>query len=105
MCDCFSSSDIAILQTLIANEQAAQAADQQQQIEIFQNTLAQADPNMIDRTSAIAGDGDAGLIAVAQAIGLPLSGYDQSLWITLKGFIRGSLSQIRSPYVTGQFGP
>ncbi len=115
MCDCFSSLDIAILQTLIANdailqtlianEQAAQTAAQQQGIEIFQNTLAQADPNMIDRTSGIAGDGDAGLVAVASAIGLPLSEYDPSLWLLLKGFIFNRLQQIRSPYVTGYFGP
>ena len=105
MCDCFSSSQLAILQTLIATAQQQQVAAAAEAVEIFRNTLAQADANLIDRTSGIAGDGDAGLVAVANAIGLPLSGYDQSQWVALKGFIWDRLYQIRSPFVTGVFFP
>ena len=90
MCDCFSSSDIAILQTLIATAQQQQAAAAAEAVEVFRNTLAQADANLIDRTSGIAGDGDAGLVAVANAIGLPLSGYDENSANRLEGVYLGS---------------
>lgn len=104
MSDDFTAVEMQVLRDLIATEQQRQADDRARSLEEFQNILTAAvtaNANMIDTASATAGDGDTGLVAVAVAIGAPLSGYNLSDWPVLKGWIWDRLFDIRAQRFVG----
>lgn len=95
----FSSDQLQIINSLIAEEQARQALYRVQSLEEFHNTLlaaVAANANGIDVASASVGDGDSGLVAIAVEIGAPLSGYSVADWPVLKGWLWDQLYNIRA---------
>ena len=102
MSDDLSADDILVLRSVIAIEKDRQADVRRLQLDTFLETLQAADANLIDLTSqGAAGNGDAGLVAVATAIGAPLTGYNLTDWDILKGFIRDRLYAIRAQSFAG----
>lgn len=97
----FTDAEMQVLRDLIDTEQQRRAAERMRSLEEFQHILSAANSDLIDRIAQGAGNGDVGLVAVATAIGAPLSGYDLTDWPVLKGFIFGRLSVIRAQSFAG----